>query len=315
MKQLILVKQSNSIQLAHLYEHLFCASVDTWFYRQHMFQHLDYFLVGRTYYNGIVYIDLTLHTDSATRAANQVSALDIRLDNEAIGIAASQLIAEKEEPFSGKGIDAVRQALEELHHRPWQPLDDVGVIDPISVRRKPGVLYIAEGKSLPARKLTTSIKLDAAFAVDHRELLPLFRQFAWLVTENLQTVLADEFGFFSFDDTFKSTKKRIELTNIFKVPNGDDAALDDVVRSCKTLVQDLRRYNAFMRLTHDLTRYTHFHQSYLLPHPENNLVDTGILIGTKGWKQTATEANCSLLLKHMSIEVRYGRERVTRSLL
>jgi hypothetical protein len=174
MQQLILIKQSSSIQLAHLYEHIFCSHIDKFFYKDHLFQHLDYSLTAKTYQGGVVYVGLELYTDDAISLARQIPTLAIKLNQTTISTAASQLLAEKEVPFDNAGYDKVEHALQELHTKPWQNIDDITLIDTKGIRRKAHPFYIVEGKSLPSRKLMTGLLLDTDFAKLHRELLPLF---------------------------------------------------------------------------------------------------------------------------------------------
>ena len=174
MKRLILIKPSSSIDLAHLYEHIFCMHIEELFYNNHLFQYLDYSLVGKTYHGSVVYVDLELYTENAIRLANEVSTLTLTLNKKVLFTAMVQLLAEEEEPLGSTGYDNVKRALEALHKQPWQNVDDIELVDAKEIRKKTSPFYIAEGKARPARKLTTSILLDPDFATSHRELLPLF---------------------------------------------------------------------------------------------------------------------------------------------
>ncbi|HET6746918.1 MAG TPA: hypothetical protein VFH06_02305 [Candidatus Saccharimonadales bacterium] len=315
MKRLILIKQSSAIQLGHLYEHIFCAHIDTFLYEHHLFSHLDYSLTGKTYYGGIVAIDIELYTDAAIKLSNRLSSLAIELNEEIISIAATQILAEKEEPVGGTGYDNVKQALEELHKQPWQNIDEVECIDTKSIRKKTGPFYIAEGKPLPARKLTASILLDDKLAASHRELLPLFRQFAWLMTSSFQGVLADTYGYFSHEDVYKD-RSPVGVINTFKVANDNASEVDlsDILATCLEVVRDLQQYGAFTRYMDELCKASYYNHSGLAPNLEKNYEDTFIFIGPKGWRKIATDENYRLLLKHMSIEVKFGRDKISQPL-
>ena len=317
MKRLILLKQSPAVQLGHLYEHIFCAHVDMFLYEHHLFPQLDYSLVGRTFYGGVVYIDIELYTKAALELTVAIATLPIVFNETTISIAASQLLAEKEEPYSSTGYDNVKQALESLHHQPWRNIDEVELIDVKKTRRRTNPFYVAEGKPLPARKLITGVLLDADFAVLHRELLPLFRQFAWLITASLQGVLADTYGYFSFEDMYKSGKITVGLYNVFKVADvhDEDIDLSDNLETCLEIVRDLRQYEAFTRHMDELRKTSHYDDSNAAPNLEKIYEDTLIFIGPKGWQKIATDENYELLLKHMSIEVKFERQKVSQSLI
>jgi hypothetical protein len=317
MKRLILIKQSNAIDLAHLYEHIFCMRIEEFFYNKHLFQYLDYSLVGKTYHGGVVYIDLELYTQAAISLAKELQALAITLDEATITTAVMQLLAEEEEPLSGTGYDDVKQALETLHEQPWQDIDDVELVDVKGVRRRTKPFYIAEGKPLPARKLITGVLIDTAFAATHRELLPLFRQFAWLINSTLQGALPEANGYYSLKDVYKNTKETIGLFNTFKVANTNDmdVQLPDDLETCLEVVHDLQQYGAFAHYMDELCNLSYYDRPNLAPNLEKNYEDTLIFIGPKGWQKIATNENYELLLKHMSIEVKFGRDKVSQALV
>lgn len=317
MKQLILIKKSESIHLAHLYEHIFCTHITTLFYENHLFQHLDYSLVGKTYHGGVIYIDLELYTKAAISFADQISTLDIRLNKTTMSAAASELLAEVQAPLGGAGYNKVKQALKDLHRQPWQNIDDVALIDTKTIRRKAQPFYIVEGKSLPSRKLTVGILLDMNFARSHRELLPLFRQFAWFVTGNLQDVLANKYAYYSLIDAYKNTRQMIGLFNTFKVAHVHDTDVDlpDNLETCLKVVSDLQQHDSFNRYMTELRATSYYNHPSLAVNLEKNYEDTLIFIGPKGWQQIAIAENCELLLKHMSIELKFGREKVSEVLI
>lgn len=316
MKRLILIKQSPAIQLGHLYEHIFCAHVDTFFYERHLFAYLDYSLKGKMYYGGVIYIDVELYTNAAIALSNQLPTLAVELNEETVSIATAQILAEKEEPIGGKGYNNVKRALEDLHRQPWQNIDDVVLVDTKSIRKKAGPFYIAEGKPLPASKLTAAIFLDGQFVASHRELLPLFRQLAWLIISSLQGVLADTYGYFSQDDVYKNRDKSIEVRNSFKVAKANDSEinLSDTLATCLEVVRDMQQYNAFERFMEELRKISYFNHPTVAPNLERNYEDTLTFIGAKGWQKVATKENCELLLKNMFIEVRSGRNKVSQRL-
>jgi hypothetical protein len=311
MKQLLLVKQSPFIDLAHLYEHLFCTRIQELFYTKHLFERLDYNLEGRMYQGGLIYIDLELYTPAAIELADKIKSLELVANEETLFIAVAQLLAEKEEPVASTGYENVKNALESLHAQPWRNLDDIELIDTQKVRKKTGSFYITEGESIRSRQLTTSVLLDADFAISNRELLPLFRQLAYIIIVNCQNILAAKYGYYSSEDAYKKTKDTVGVTNIFKIADVEDISVDiaDVLRSFHEVVSDLRQYGVFSRYMDELRTVSYYDRPNLAPSPEKNYEDISILVGAKGWRKIATEENYKLLLKHMSLEVRLGRNK------
>lgn len=316
MKRLILIKQSDSTHLAHLYEHIFCTHIEALFYDNHLFQCLDFSLIGRTYHGGVVYIDMELYTEAATTLAKQIPTLEIKLNKTTIPTAASQLLAEEEEPFSSTGYDNVKRALKGLHAQPWQNIDGFGQLDTKTIRRRAYPFYIAEGKSLPSRKLTTSILLDVDFARSHRNLLPLFRQLAWLIAMNLQSVLAEKYAYYNQSDSYKKTGVKIGLLNSFKVAHAHDIDVDltENLKTCFEVLRNIQRHNGFNRYATELSKISYNNHPDLAPDVGKNHEDTLIFIGSKGWQHIATPENCELLIKHMSIELKFGRKKVSSPL-
>lgn len=99
------------------------------------------------YYGGIICIDIELYTEAAITLSDNLPTLAIELNEETISIAATQILAEKEEPIGGTGYDNVRRALEDLHKQPWQNIDDIALIDTKKIRKKTDPFYIVEGKA------------------------------------------------------------------------------------------------------------------------------------------------------------------------
>lgn len=312
MKHLILIKQSPAIQLGHLYEHIFYSHVDTFFCKHHLFPYLDYLLIGKAYYGGIVCIGIELYTKEAIALSSAIPDLAIDINKTTISIAASQILAEKEERIGSTGYDDIKRDLKDLHARPWQNIDDIELIDTKKVRTKTGSFYIAEGKPLPAKKLTVSIVLNAEFAKVHRELLPLFRQLSLLVILSLQETLADTYGYYSLEDKYKNNGTA-SLSNIFKVPHGAGADVDlsDILQTSIKVVQNLQQYDAFERYMSRLHRTSYYDNPILAPRLERNYEDTLIFIGAKGWRQIATKQNCYDILKNATLEVKFGKDKVS----
>ncbi|HWZ65643.1 MAG TPA: hypothetical protein VNX65_02475 [Patescibacteria group bacterium] len=317
MKRLILIKQSNSFDLAHLYEHIFYTHIEELFYKKHLFQYLDYSLVGKTLY-GTAYLDLELYAEPAIILAKEIPNLTIRLDKDNIAIAASQILAEEEAPLSSLGYETVRQALIDLHNQTWQNADNIELIDTKKVRKttRPA-FYIAEGKSLPARKLQFGVTLNKDFVIQHRVLIPLFRQFAWLIMYNIHGALSDRYGYYSTRENFKSTKKVTGLFNAFKVADAydNDVRLSNNLEACQEVIQSLRQYDAFTRHMSVLRNISYYNRPNLAPSFEENYEDTHILIGPKGWQKIATQENYELLMKHMSIELKFGHKKVSQRIV
>lgn len=316
MKYLVMTKQSASIQLGHMYEHLFSMRIDELFREHDLFPRLDYVTYGKMYYGGVLAVEIELYTDKAIKLAPAIKQLELNCDVKSVSIALSQLIAERETLYASKGFDKLVNALEELHEQPWIELDELGVIDAKQIRRRAGELYVADDIELRARKLHVAIQLDSEFAKNNRQLIPLFRQIAGLIIGTWQDRVSHEFGYYSYEDSFKNTPKETNTTNTFNVPRVRDAIVnvDDVLKASYDIVQHIRNSNALTRYMSELRNTSYMNYPDDAPNYARNYEDTLLLIGTKGWQTIATDANCDLVVKHLTIEVKFGRHKKSQSL-
>ena len=123
MKRLILTKQSLTIQTAHLYEHLFCMHITTFFDKNALFPQLDYSLNGKTYHGGIIVVDIELYTFAAIKIASQIAGLEIDINETTLKTALSQILAENEEYIESTGYEQIANALTDIQRQPWQDID------------------------------------------------------------------------------------------------------------------------------------------------------------------------------------------------
>lgn len=312
MKRLTLIKQYSAVQVGHLYEHIFCMQLDNFFNERHLYPYIDYMLMGKTYYGGIIYINLELYSDSAIELADAVARLETSFSNASISVAIKQMVAEREVVYSSTGYDNVQRELQQIQEQSWQNIDTVGLVDAKDIHKKRGALYIDNYTQRVAKKLFVTISLDVKFARENRELIPLFRQLAWLIISSLQSVLPSSYGYYSFDDKYKNSKDALSLTNVFKVAYADDpnVDLDIVLHKCLEVVDGLRRHNAFKRFLQDLRDTSYYNRLNHAPNPERNYEDTHIFVGSQGWNRIARKHNGELLLDCMTIEVGLGRNKV-----
>lgn len=284
------------------------------FSKQRLFPYKDYSLTGRTYYGGIVYIDLELYSDDAITHTQAMPMIALNSSTARISIAIKQMIAEKEQLFSSTGYSNIVQALQDLHAQPWQNIDELGLIDTKNIRKKRGPLYIADDSHKAARRLMTHISLDAELIRAHRELLPLFRQFAWIITASLQDTLANTYGYYSQDDKYVNSKEAVSIVNTFQVAYAEDVNvnLHQVLDTCLEVTENIRQQKVFDHFMDELKQISYYDYSDLAPNIERTYENTHIFIGAKGWQELAKQENYELLLKHLSIEVKFGRNKVSQ---
>lgn len=311
MKQTIFIKQCPAIQLAHLYEHLFCSEVDKLFYKNGLFPYLDYSLSGNTHQTGIIYIKLEAYTELAKDFSKNAENIKLSMTNEALSVATSQLIAENEFAYSGSGITEVKKHLETLDNQPWQDIDLIDSIDTKGTKRQSKPLYIDTNNPLPAKKMFLRIELDNKATPNFRHLLPLARLMCFFISETYETVLSDKYGLYSLGGEFKNTRNFIGYESIFNIPEGHSFDKEEILGNVSEIITYIFSSGGFKRFASELAGISHKNASSISPNALYSLTDTGILIGSVGWREIASEKNILLILDSLSFQVRIGREKAS----
>lgn len=314
MKKLVLFKISKSIQLAHLYEHLFCAAIDRHFSSSKLYPYLDYFLEGTTYYGGVIILELDLRSKAAEKIAFAVHKLQPQLDDRNISIATMQLIAEKQVLFKFRDLDSVRRALNVLQASPWQDIDSAEIIDTKQIAKKPNVFTAVRDLKAPATTLQVAILLTKQASKSHRMLLSLFRQLARMITLDLQHKLPDTYGLFSSKADYRVVRQGEGLAATFSIAHGRSV---DIAHICKTVfmqVDSMRRDGAFKRLVQELLKTNYYLGADKAPNLHKNYDDTFMIFGSQGWRSLATDENSNKLLAATIVRVKSGRRVVEHPL-
>lgn len=314
MKETILVKQCPAIQLAHLYEHLFCAEVDKLFYANGIFPYLDYSLTGNTHQSGIIYIKLVTYTDVAADQISTIESIGLPLTDESVAIAASQLIAENEHAYVSSGIEVVKEHLRQLDDIGWSNLDAVTSIDTKGTKRVAKPLFIDTDHSLPAKKLYVSIDVDEKFNHDKRHLLPLLRLVCFVLSDTYETILSDNFGFYPTEGAFKNAKHTVGYESKFNLPNGDDTSKSDILKAAVDTIRYIYNHNGFERFVNEVANISYRHLPTTAPNALHNLTDTGIIQGSLGWHEISSMKNIEIILKDLTVSVKIGNDKISNKL-
>jgi len=312
MKQLILLKQSGVVQLAHLYEHIFCSQLDTFLRSHNLYQHLDYSIDGKSY-SGIVYIEIDLYTNQAKKHISHIATLDIGLNEDVVLVAVNQILAEKQVSLGGADYSTINKALSKLDKQPWQSLDDLNFIDKLDIQQTSHPFYIAEGEAKPSKEMRINLVLDKEITTSHRELLPLYQQLSHLIRSNLVSDLCDEHGYYSVEDSFKLSSKEAVASNFFRVGRAS-VNLEDICNTIVLLVDSMKREAVFNRFAAQLQEVNYLDWQNIAPNAQKIYVETGIFIGTAGWQRVATKENCELLLNHTMVEVKFETDAISKPL-
>lgn len=313
-KAVTLVKQTNMIQLGHLYEHLYCGYLEQFFFSHKVYPYLDYKLTGRTYYGGVIYIECIFYTEKAAVLADQISTITPDFSEDSIYTHFSQIIAEHHKPFSGLGIEKITEELMALQNKPWEPIDSYQYTDFKSLRTKTGPVYIAEGKEWNPKKVHTTLSLSMSGEANNRALLPLFRQLTLFINASLQSAIPFAFGYFSHDDTFTVKPRQATFTNTYYVDKDQDVYLEEVGNTVMELIRNVLAQDTLERFLNEFQTISYKDRPFSAPDIGATYEETLFLVGAKGWREIATHQNIHNILNHMSVSVRHGSNRVSYDL-
>lgn len=310
--EMILIKQHNSHEVAHLYEHLFGMAVDDLFYDHKLFPYLDYEYVAKTI-RGVLYFSLVLHTIKARRLKSAIYGIRISVVDETFYTAIIQLSTELKHNVSvvGNNIanwNAVREELLEIDKSPWQKIDDVDIIEPKLIKLIPGSLYIPRDKTaLPIREISVRFAINGNLT-NNKELLPLYSEISELMSENVRADLYSQFGLYSIDVRRDYKNKAWELTHIFNVVDINPPNRQSLSEAVENSLIDLRDSGAFQRLTGQLRNADFNDTSKASPGVHHIFKQTGLLVGEKGWQRIATTDNCDIIRSNIKVILAIDQE-------
>lgn len=315
MKKLILIKTHSSVQFAHLYEHLYCTRIKELFHQHKLYKYVDYSLEGTTFdHGGLIEINIECYTPDAVTLAGKLSFQRVSLADEDISKSLMQILAEEEAVINTSGMKKIKQALTALDSQPWQSVDEFEIFDAKSVRlltKKP--VYADYSHYVPTGKLFISLLLDQNFVRSHRELIPLFRHIAKIISFTANDLLANEQGYYFDEVTFQSTSQKTRLKSTLKLVKSNHTTADLVhhVNFYKALTKELLDTEAFERFLTELQRTSYTERHWSAPNTYDNFNETAVYIGARGWQYLATTANLALILDNISVEVRFGNQKHT----
>lgn len=123
MKHFTLVKHHPCTQLAHLYEHLFIATVADQLYRHGQYKLLDYALNGTTYDSGAIIISAEYYNKASMELLKGFATMKADLGKAPchlpISRALSQITAEESEAIFVGDIAMIIDNLKMLSDQPW----------------------------------------------------------------------------------------------------------------------------------------------------------------------------------------------------
>lgn len=307
MKRITLIKTAAEIQVAHIYEHLYCEAIHTLFNESNLFYYLDYSCRGTTYDSGLVHIEVDAYTQKAEQILEKTNKLTLSFDTADLERVLSQIVAEEKHYVHGSEINKLQKALEAIQSSPWQTLESLTVLDVQKLRRSRRTLWMTD-KPAKIKTVNCDLVLDTAFAQKNRHLIPVFDVAAYIIQENLARELTRHAGYYRENNPSTYTHKTAKVSQ----------KLAAWARAIPELTNERQITEAFITHLFDagiVRRVSDFlmQSTYALPFEapnESGLFEaSGILVGAVGWRQIGTEENIRTVLKHATLQLTYGKEK------
>jgi hypothetical protein len=314
-----LIKSHPTVQLGHLYEHLFLCSVNRSLYEQNLFKYIDYAAHGATYEEGgIIVVDIDAYTEESKQLIEHIELTRIKFgeDNSLVTLGLLQIVAEKPNKLHVEDKAGLLEGLQLLDSQFWQQLDNVGMLDTKSARRNSSTIYLTDEHQSTPRKLSLSLRLDDSFARSNRMLMPLFYVLARVFCLTMSDRLAWKYGAYMSQDAIAQASPA-KLVGTLLVPRLIPGALN--MQEAAEIVYDVARHMAtdqtLGRIAREFSSVSYSQRASQAPGYGDILRSSKILVGAKGWEEIASLKNLQLLLAHSSIELKFGRQKISRSQL
>lgn len=313
MKRIILVKFSNDIQAAHLYEHLYSSAIYKLFRKNGLFDYIDYWLTCKTYDAGVIYIDIRLYSAEAMKFDRKFfTELIPSLDSNSVGIEMAQIMAEEGYRLDGDA-DKLNTMLSALHNTPWKDLDDIEYYkaDPAAEAR--GSSIWLSDLHIPISTLRSELILAKEYAQLNPVLLPLHYIVAVILQINFAYDLANACGYYRSDNSSTYSNKVSKYVQKFSVYRDDLVDLEEDLELCKKALQDLIRNNVIDRIS-EFLRVATYKADASAPDELEVLKDIKTMVGGAGWRKIGTPENVRSLLEHTTLRLAYGGEHTSFAL-
>jgi hypothetical protein len=307
MKRITLIKTAAEIQVAHLYEHLYCEAIRALFNESNLFYYLDYSCRGTTYDSGLVHIEVDAYTPDAEQILEKTNKLILSFNTTDLERVLAQIVAEEKHYVYGDDVSKVQKALETIQNSPWQTLESLTILDVHKLRRSRKSLWMTD-KPAKIKTLSCDLVLDVDFAQKNRHLIPIFDVVAYIIQENLARELTSHAGYYREDNPSTYTNKTAKVSQKLTAWARAIPKLTDERQITEVLVTRLFDAGIVQRISSFLMQST-YALTFEAPNETSLFEASGILVGAAGWHQIGTEENIREVLQHTTLQLVYGKEK------
>jgi hypothetical protein len=286
MQNITLIKHHPSVQLAHLYEHLFLMDANELLNSRGLFKWLDFTLNGTTYeQGGIVAIEFKTYNDQAKECISDLRNIKPNFSEPRVNKALMQLHAEEYYQLKASNIEVIIKELEVMDNMKWESLDDLNVINTHSMQRKQSPIHSTRKADDQPITTVVSLEIDSRVVEADPLALAIFTIASRMILLTANYKIVTKTGSYSWHLYAQLSGKRVSVDVLtaarFRKYKPD---LEQTSKMVQDTFHSMHRSEAFDRLVNELHNTSYDYGSSKAPDYEQLLTDTGILIGSNGWK-------------------------------
>lgn len=320
MKHFTLVKHHPCTQLAHLYEHLFIATVADQLYRHGQYKLLDYALNGATYDSGVIIISAECYTKTSAELLQDLATMKTDFGEDPfylpISRALSQITAEESGAIFIGDVDTIIGELKALDDQPWQELDSVELLPKVTHTDKKllDLMYVTDQPGAKPRK----IKLQLQFSDPSIELRILWRELAHFLNLSIGQRVCQEFGaYFAHEDARDSANSTTVISTFLINPRiMPITQIEEITASVKYTLETITKLEVMQRFANYLSLASYSSNPHAAPDENRLLREFGAILGSAGWKKIASVENLTKVLQATQISLRqHGSRQVKNGII
>jgi hypothetical protein len=292
MHNIILIKHHPSVQLAHLYEHLFLMDANELLNSRGLFKWLDFTLSGTTYeQGGTVAIEFKTYNDQAKECISDLRNIKPNFSEPRVNKALMQLHAEEYYQLKASNIEVIIKELKAMDEMKWESLDELNVINTRSIRRKQTPLHATRQADDQPITTVLSLEIDTRVVEADPLALAIFTIASRMILLTANYKIVTETGSYSWHLYAQISGKRVSVDVLtaarFRKYKPD---LEQTGKMVRDVFGSMHFRGVFDRLVNELHNTSYDHGALKAPNYEQLLNDTGILVGSEGWKGVTKDA-------------------------
>ena len=315
MKRIVLTKISMTPNIAHIYEHIFNDALDEFFQSKKLYRYLDYEIDAQAFFNGLVYINVTLLSKEAIALETEIPRIKVDVSEDKIDGALWQITAELcSRLWSTEG--QIEKHIQTLAKQPWVNIKDFDVTNIASLYSKTTEEDIEFTKTAAKnfKTLKCEFILDPKWANSNQDLIPLFAELSHVLSDSIATMLAVDFYYYPTGPTYTYKHRVYKETANLRTHIEQNPKLSDELEACKDCIDDLLAAGAIEKLVNQLQNVS-YEPGTLAPDEIKLLESTGFYVGKKGWHRIATVKNALTILNNITLKITYGTENSKKTVL